>query len=67
VQRHEEEVAATHAGVQGPEEEVAAIDEEEEVQADDETIEAPAFRQRGTWKGTLSSLYQRLHNKKLGY
>jgi hypothetical protein len=44
----EEEVTATDAGVQGhEEEEVAGIDAE----ADDDTIEAPAFRWRGTWKG----------------
>jgi hypothetical protein len=47
VQHHEEEVAATDAGVQGhEEEEVACID----VEADDNTIEAPAFRRRGTRK-----------------
>jgi hypothetical protein len=41
VQHHEEEVAATDAGVQGheEEEEVAGID----AKADDDTIEAPAF------------------------
>jgi hypothetical protein len=47
VQHHEEEVAATDAGVQGHEEEVAGIDAE----ADDDTIEAPAFQRRGTQKG----------------
>ena len=48
MQRHEEEVAATYAGVQGHEEEVAGIDagvqDHEEIQADDETIEAPSFQ-----------------------
>jgi hypothetical protein len=48
VQHHEEEVAAIDVGVQGhEEEEVADIDDE----ANDDTIEAPAFRQRGTRKG----------------
>lgn len=48
MQHHEEEVAAIDVGVQGhEEEEVADIDDE----ANDDTIEAPAFRQRGTRKG----------------
>jgi hypothetical protein len=55
VQRHKEEAAAIDAGVQGHEEEVAGIDagvqDHEEVQADDKTIEALAFRRRGTRKG----------------
>jgi hypothetical protein len=55
VQRHEEDVAATDDGVQDHEEEVAGIDagvqDHEEVQEDDETIKALAFRHRGTRKG----------------
>jgi hypothetical protein len=48
VQHHEEEVAAIDARVWGhEEEEVEGID----VEADDDTIEAPAFRRRGTRKG----------------
>jgi hypothetical protein len=48
VQHHEEQVAATDAGVQGhEEEEVTGVDAE----ADDDTIGAPAFRRRGTRKG----------------
>jgi hypothetical protein len=46
VQHHEEEVAAIDVEVQGHEE-VAGIDAE----ADDDTIEAAAFRRRGTRKG----------------
>jgi hypothetical protein len=57
VQSHEEEVAATDAEMQGHEEEVMTIDarvqDHKEVQADDETIEAPVFRRRGTRKGYL--------------
>jgi hypothetical protein len=71
VQSHEEEVAATDAEMQGHEEEVMTIDarvqDHKEVQADDETIEAPVFRWRGTWKGHFSSLRQCLHNQKLVY
>jgi hypothetical protein len=48
VQHHEEEVAAIDAGVRGhEEEEVEGID----VEADDDTIEVPAFRWRCTRKG----------------
>jgi hypothetical protein len=47
VQHHEEEVAAIDAGVQGHDEEVTSINAE----ADDDTIEAPAFRRRSTRKG----------------
>jgi hypothetical protein len=55
VQRYEEEVAATDARVQGHEEEEvvginARVQVHEEIQADDDTIEAPTFRQRGTRK-----------------
>ena len=51
MKRHDEEVAATDARVQGHEEEEvtgidAGVQDHEEVQANDETIEAPAFQRR---------------------
>jgi hypothetical protein len=64
VQHHEEEVAAIYAGVQGHEEEdVTGIDAE----ADDDTIEAPAFRWRGTRKGHFVLPPSAPAQKKLGY
>jgi hypothetical protein len=58
VQHHEEEDEQAHEEeeVQAHEEEVQAHEEEEDVagidaEADDDTIEAPVVRQRGTRKG----------------